>query len=105
VQGEAPFHPTFLDPVGTHAILGRMLANLVHTFVARSPVSAVWALRLRLLVPGISSDERREAAELLGTLGQFEEAAAALDAIAGHLDGDAAGQAERDAAAYRARAN
>jgi hypothetical protein len=82
-----------------------MLANLVHTFVAREPASAVWALRLRLLMPGISSDERRDAAGLLGTLGQFEEAASALDAVAGELEGANADQAERDAAAYRARAN
>jgi regulator of sirC expression with transglutaminase-like and TPR domain len=101
----APFLPNFLDPVGSHAILARMLANLVHTFVAREPASAVWALRLRLLMPGISSDERRDAAGLLGTLGQFEEAASALDAVAGQLEGDDADQAERDAAAYRARAN
>jgi regulator of sirC expression with transglutaminase-like and TPR domain len=101
----APFLPSFLDPVGRHAILARMLANLVHSFVAREPASAVWALRLRLLMPGISADERRDAAELLGTLGQFEEAASALDVIAGQLDGDDANRAERDAAAYRARAN
>ena len=105
VQHDAPFLPSFLDPVGSHAILARMLANLVQTFVARAPASAIWALRLRLLMPGISSDERRDAAGLLGTLGQFEEAASALDAIARQLDGDDADRAERDAAAYRARAN
>ena len=105
IRGAAPFVPSFLDPVGNRAILARMLANLVHTFIAREPPSAVWALRLRLAVPGISAEERREAASLLGTLGQFEEAAAALDAIAGQLDGADADRIERDAAAYRARAN
>lgn len=105
IAGRAPFLPSFLDPVGVGAILARMLANLVRTFVERAPASAVWALRLRLAMPGISADERREAAGLLGTLGQFEEAAEALTTIAGQLDGADADRAERDAAAYRARAN
>jgi regulator of sirC expression with transglutaminase-like and TPR domain len=105
VQGALPFTTSFLDPVGPRVILARMLANLVRTFVAREPASAVWALRLRLSVPGISADERREAAGLLGTLGQFEEAASALAEIAEQLDGAEADRAERDAAAYRARAN
>ena len=104
-HGNAAFLDQYLDPVGTHAILSRMLANLVNTFVRREPASAVWALRLRLRVPGLSDPERREAAALLGTLGQFEEAAGELDAIAASLDGDDAQQLERDAAAYRARAN
>jgi regulator of sirC expression with transglutaminase-like and TPR domain len=105
-QGEdTPFLASYLEPVGAHAILARMLANLVRTYVARDPASAVWAVRLRLLVPGVSADERREAAGLLGTLGRFEEAAAALGTIAEGLDGAAARRVERDATAYRARAN
>jgi hypothetical protein len=82
-----------------------MLANLVRSYVALDPASAVWAVRLRLRVPGVSPSERREAAALLGTLGQFEEAAFELAAIADELDGPAASRVERDAAAYRARAN
>jgi hypothetical protein len=82
-----------------------MLANLVRTFVTRDPNNAVWAVRLRLRVPGVSPSERREAAALLGTLGQFEEAAEELSAIAEELDGPAATRLEQDAAAYRARAN
>jgi regulator of sirC expression with transglutaminase-like and TPR domain len=104
-QGDAPFLPEYLEPVGPHAILARMLANLVRSYVARDPASAVWAIRLRLRVPGVSPSERREAAALLGTLGRFEEAAIELAAIAGELDGPAASRVERDAAAYRARAN
>lgn len=105
-QGDAaPFLPQFLDPVGAHAILARMLANLVRSSVARDPASAVWAVRLRLRVPGVSPDERREAATLLGSLGRFEEAATELATIAEELDGPAANRVERDAAAYRARAN
>ena len=102
---DVAFRAEFLQPVGVHAILARMLANLVHTYVARDPASAIWAVRLRLRVPGVSAEERREAAALLGTLGRFEEAAAELATIANELDGSAADRAERDAAAYRARAN
>ncbi|MBM3671516.1 MAG: hypothetical protein FJW86_04965 [Actinobacteria bacterium] len=104
-RGDVPFRPEFLQPVGTHAILARMLANLVHSYVARDPASAIWTVRLRLRVPGVSANERREAAALLGTLGRFEEAAAELAQIAEELDGTAADRAERAAAAYRARAN
>jgi len=104
-QGDAPFLPEYLAPVGAHAIVARMLANLVRSYVARDPASAVWAARLRLRVPGGSPSDRREAAALLGTLGRFEEAAAELAAIAAELDGPAASRVERDAAAYRARAN
>jgi regulator of sirC expression with transglutaminase-like and TPR domain len=99
------FADSYLDPVGSAAILTRMLANLVNAFIARQPASAVWALRLRLRLPDVTVSERRDAAALLGRLGSFEEAAAELDALAGALDGDAATRAERDAATLRARAN
>jgi hypothetical protein len=82
-----------------------MLANLVHTFVDRSPADAVWALRLRLAVPGVDPGERRDAAGLLGTLGRFEEAATALDRVADELDESGAAGARDAAARLRARAN
>ena len=104
-QGDALFLPAYLDPVGSRAILARMLANLVRSFVTRDPANAVWAVRLRLRVPDVSAAERRQAAALLGTLGRFEEAADELAAIAEQLDGPAADRVGRDAAAYRARAN
>jgi regulator of sirC expression with transglutaminase-like and TPR domain len=101
----APWHPSYLAPVQPRAILVRMLANLVHTFVERSPADAVWALQLRLAVPGVAPDERRHAAALLGSLGQFEEAAAVLDDVAGDLDETGAARAREDAVRLRARAN
>ena len=104
-RGDAPFRPEYLEPVTTAAIVSRMLANLVHTFVQRDPSSAVWALRLRLRVPGLPALERRQAAGLLGTLGQFAEAAAVLDLVAAESDGEDARRAERDAATLRSRAN
>jgi regulator of sirC expression with transglutaminase-like and TPR domain len=105
LQPGVPFADHYLDPVGSAAILARMLANLVNSFIARQPASAVWALRLRLRLPGITVAERRDAAALLGRLGSFEEAAAELDVLSSELDGDAATSAERDAATLRARAN
>jgi len=95
----------YLAPVGPRAILVRMLANLVHTLVERSPADAVWALRLRLAVPGVAAGERRDAAALLGTLGRFEEAATVLDDLAAELDERGATRARQDAARLRARAN
>jgi regulator of sirC expression with transglutaminase-like and TPR domain len=101
----APWHRSYLEPVGPRAILVRMLANLVHTFVERSPADAVWALQLRLAVPGVAPGERRETAALLGTLGRFGEAASALDELADDLDEAGAVRAREDAARLRARGN
>jgi len=101
----AAWHPSYLEPVGARAILVRMLANLVHTLVERSPADAVWALQLRLAVPGVAPGERRDAAALLGTLGRFREAASALDELADDLDDAGAARAREDAARLRARAN
>jgi regulator of sirC expression with transglutaminase-like and TPR domain len=104
-QGAVPFLPQYLEPVGARTILARMLANLIQTFAGRDPATALWAVRLRLLIPGRSIAERREGAALLGRLGRFAEAAGALEALAGELDGGRAEQALRDAAGFRARAN
>jgi len=104
-QGAAEFEPEYLEPVGANAILARMLANLVRTYVERSPADAVWALRLRLLVPGVSPGERRQAARLLATLGRFEEAAAALETLAPLLPDADEADARRDARRLRARSN
>lgn len=100
-----PWTDAYLAPVGPRAILVRMLANLVHTLVERSPADAVWALQLRLAVPGVAAGERRDAAALLGTLGRFEEAATVLDDLAAELDEPGAARLRQDAARLRARAN
>jgi regulator of sirC expression with transglutaminase-like and TPR domain len=60
-----PFDDAFLDPVGPRAVLARMLANLVHSFTSRAPLSAVWALRLRLAIPTLPDDERSDGERLL----------------------------------------
>jgi regulator of sirC expression with transglutaminase-like and TPR domain len=104
-HGAVPFSPRYLAPVGSRAILARMLANLVQGSARGDPGTAVWATRLRLLIPGLPIVERRAAAALLGRLGRFAEAAIALDALSVDLQGDAAQRATRDAAMFRARAN
>lgn len=61
----APFADHYLDPVGPRAVLSRMLANLVVTFLGRDPMRAIGALRLRLSIPGLPEPERRQGEETL----------------------------------------
>lgn len=105
LRPDVPFDVRCLAPVDAHAILARMLANLVNSLVARAPTDAAWAVRLRCAVPGVSAPERRDGAALLGSLGFFAEAADALEAVAPALDEQAADRAARDAMALRARSN
>lgn len=95
VRGDTRFRPEFLAPVGPRAIVSRILANLVFSLISRDPAAAVWALRLRLLVPGLSDDERRAIARHLGSLGSYAEAAVELEAVG----------AEQEAIAMRSRGN
>jgi len=94
-----------LAPVGSLAILDRVLANLQSALLRRDPASAVWPTRLRLRLPSVSRDRRVELATTLGNLGQFGEAAAVFDALADELDPGAAARAQRAASQLRARAN
>jgi regulator of sirC expression with transglutaminase-like and TPR domain len=99
------FRSELLAPVGPRRILDRMLANLQHTFLAREPAAAVWAVRLRLLVPGRTAGERAELAAVLWRLGRTTEAATALEDAAAELPGARGDRARRTAAQLRARAN
>ena len=64
----APFTDHYLDPVGPRAVLSRMLANLVASFMGRDPMRAIWALQLRLEIPGVAEPERRQGEEALRRL-------------------------------------
>ena len=64
----APFFEHYLDPVGPRSVLSRVLANLVGTFMARTPMQAVWALQLRLEIPGLPEHERRQGEDALRRL-------------------------------------
>lgn len=105
MYGPAPFEPQYLDPVDDRSILARMLANLARSFIERRPRDALWAVRLRFAIPGLSVADRRQDANLLGTLGQFGEAAAALTSLATEVDAPLSDDLTREAGAYNARAN
>jgi regulator of sirC expression with transglutaminase-like and TPR domain len=101
----AAFEPGFLDPVGSRAIVTRMLANLEQTLIAREPSAVVWVTRLRLLVPGLTPAARRQLAARLGSLGAFSAAADVLDELADEPGSSASTRDEAAARALRARAN
>jgi len=80
---DAPFVESYLDPVGPRAILGRMLANLRAIYASRGDLdSLAWVFALRLAIPGTPALERRELARVLGSTGQFVEAAEVLEGLA-----------------------
>jgi regulator of sirC expression with transglutaminase-like and TPR domain len=102
---DADFVPANLRPIGTLAIVRRVLTNLERSLLRREPVETVWVLRLQLCLPSITGPERRRLAGMLGSLGRFGEGAAVLDAVADELGGDDADAVRRDAASLRARTN
>ena len=63
-----PFVDSYLDAVTARVVLARMLANLVHSFATRAPMAAVWALRLRLAIPDLAEQERRDGERLMQRL-------------------------------------
>lgn len=106
LQGpEAPFSPRFLAPTGTRAILLRVLNNLQQSYLQRNAGDAAWVARLRLRFAELSPGERRRTAAILGSLGRFREAAAALEDLAAGLDGSEAATVTAEARALRAREN
>jgi regulator of sirC expression with transglutaminase-like and TPR domain len=57
-RGRLTFDDSFLEPVGAHAILTRILMNLKAIHLARRDQGAlVWVQRLLALVPGVSPEE------------------------------------------------
>jgi regulator of sirC expression with transglutaminase-like and TPR domain len=102
---EAPFVESYLDPVGPRAILGRMLANLRAIYASLGDVdSLAWVFALRLAIPGTPAIERRELARVLGSTGQFSEAAEVLEGLALALPSMETAL-EAEALALRARLN
>jgi regulator of sirC expression with transglutaminase-like and TPR domain len=78
-----PFVDSYLDPVGSLAILGRMLQNLRAVYAARGDLDGLaWVFALRLSIPGTPAIERRELARVLGSTGEFVEAAEVLEGLA-----------------------
>jgi regulator of sirC expression with transglutaminase-like and TPR domain len=84
---DVAFQPSLLAPVGTRAILARMLANLDQSFRRRDDrAGMLWATRLRAAIPGLPPGETMAMAERLAGLGCREEAAALLEESAGSPD-------------------
>lgn len=102
----APFDERYLEPVGAHTILRRVLANLATVHRAAGARTALaGALCLRAAIPGANTAERRELAEALAAAGQFTAAAEVLDALAAGEGSDRADVDRTAATRYRARLN
>jgi regulator of sirC expression with transglutaminase-like and TPR domain len=91
---EAAFDPASLEPVGTRAIVARMLANLDAIATARGDRRLLErVVRLRTLVPGTPAPMHRRLAEVLASSCRFGEAADVLEGVAaggiGGTDADA----------------
>ena len=100
-----PFLESYLDPVGPRSILGRMLANLKAIYASRGNLEALaWVFALRLAIPGVPVLERRDLARVLGSTGQFVQAAEALEELAETLPSQAP-TLLAEAVALRARLN
>ncbi len=101
----APFLPSYLEPTGPLAILARILLNLRGIYANRGDLAALtWVYELRLLIPGTPQLERRDLARVLGSTGQFVDAAESLEELADTLP-DAADSLRAEAQALRARLN
>jgi len=110
VQPEIAFDDRYLAPVGPRAIVARLLANLkgIHT-AQRDRAALISVLQLRLAIPEVPPEERRELASALAADGQFLEAASALDELAAIARERGAGalvdESEQGAIRLRARLN
>lgn len=105
LHGGARPPDSVLEPVSAKVVLARVVANLVHTYRARGPLSSLaWALHLRALLVGGSAWE--EAARGQEATGRWVLAAESWEQAAGVArDKAAAAEARRRALGARARAN
>lgn len=88
---QARWSEGFLAPVGPVAVVTRVLNNLANAYRRSGDrASLVWALALRLALPGATARERRELALLLGAIGRFAEGADLLEAAGTDADREAA---------------
>jgi len=79
---EREFRSEFLEPVTTHQILIRMLANLKSNYARRRDfISLCDIVRMRWFLPDISLDEGRELIRLLGATGRYQAGNDALDEL------------------------
>jgi len=103
---EMPFSSSMLAPVGAHALLTRMLNNLLGIFAARRDIRGrLWALELRAVVPGASVDDRAEVAAALVSVGDYAAAGRWLDDLAVDAPGAVGESYRRSAERLRASLN
>jgi len=102
---DALWHPAFLTPVGPREIILRMLTNIQQGAMRRRMPEAIWSARLRLLIPGLASQEIRQSADVLGGFGCHIEAARALEDLAAVLPDDEAALITTEANGWRSRSN
>lgn len=104
---DAEFDPTFLQPVGKHAIVSRMLANLERIATMDGErAMLVWVLSLRAAMPDAGAAEHRKLSSVLASTGRYGEAADVLEELALELaDRTAAGQLAIAASRLRAKLN
>jgi Transglutaminase-like superfamily len=103
---DAPFDDDYLKPVGTVAILTRLLANLRGIFAARSDRAAlVGVLELRVALPSASAEDRCDLAGALASAGRFADAARHFDEAGTELGGSLGREYRRNAERLRARLN
>ena len=104
----APFHDSFLAPIGRDHILQRMTGNLRGVFVQRNDTrSLAWVLELLTQFPDAGADTHRELGAVQRANGAFDRAAAAFEraaALAAAAETDPASDLA-DALALRARCN
>lgn len=107
LQGPAAvWDPAYLEPVGTRALLARMLTNLRAVHLQRQEsVALEWVLRLRSMFPDASVDERAERAGVLAALAQYGEAADLLESLVDEVPDARAASLTSQARRLRARLN
>jgi regulator of sirC expression with transglutaminase-like and TPR domain len=102
---EVEFQASFLDPVGKHHMLARMLANLKELYTNAGEAAQVeWVVRMRLCLPGMPASEVVDLGEALSQQGRTGEGASEIQAWAASHP-DAAQGLIAAARALRARLN
>lgn len=102
---DVAFDDALLAPIGTEAVLVRMLNNLRGIHRARGDLAELgWVLRMRLGLPGVTAVEVAELAEVRGRRAAFREAADLLEEWAPKLPREAEAL-RRHARRWRAHLN
>lgn len=104
----ARFRDSYLEPVGSRAILARMLANLRALYARRGELKLLETVSaMRIEIPGAPATERRNYARVLAANGRFVDAALELESLA--ASGTSANRDQAailsEATAMRARLN